>query len=146
MSNIKTKQTNEDVYHFIQNFAQTEQKRNDSHTLIEIMQEATGCEPKMWGPTMIGFGKYHYKSERSKQEGDWFIIGFSPRKAAISLYVYYGGKEQEKLLEELGKFKMGKACIYANKLSDINLEVLKKLIHGTLKRMRETHTILELKA
>ena len=92
------------------------------------MQEFTGFKPKMWGPTMIGFGVYHYKSERSRQEGDWPLVGFSPRKAAISLYVYTGAKEHEYLLKDLGKFTMGKACIYVKKLSDINQDALKRLM------------------
>jgi hypothetical protein len=86
----------------------------------------------MWGESIIGFGSYHYKSERSRQEGDWPLVGFSPRKAAISLYVYTGLKEHEHLLKDLGKFKMGKACIYVKKLSDINKEVLGKLIKETI--------------
>ncbi|MFV0390390.1 MAG: DUF1801 domain-containing protein, partial [Paludibacteraceae bacterium] len=83
MAAIKTKQTDADVAEFINSFAATDQKKQDSFELIKIMQAESGYEPKMWGPTMIGFGKYHYKSERSRQEGDWFIVGFSPRKAAI---------------------------------------------------------------
>jgi hypothetical protein len=125
MAEIKTKQTNVDVREFINTFADTEQKRKDSFELLKLMQDFTGYKPKMWGPTMIGFGKYHYKSERSRQEGDWPLVGFSPRKSAISLYVYTGRKEGEHLLKELGKFKMGKACIYVKKLSDINKDILK---------------------
>jgi len=86
----------------------------------------------MWGPSIIGFGSYHYKSEKSRQEGDWPLIGFSPRKAAISLYVYTGVKEHEYLLNDLGKFKMGKACIYVKKLSDLNQDILKKLMKETI--------------
>jgi hypothetical protein len=93
----------------------------------------------MWGPSIIGFDKYHYKSDRSTQEGDWPIIGFSPRKAAISLYVFTGLPEHEYLLENLGKFKMGKACIYVNKLSDINPEVLDKLMKETIKYMKSRY-------
>jgi hypothetical protein len=96
------------------------------------MQDVTGYEPKMWGGSIIGFGQYHYKSERSRQEGDWPLVGFSPRKAAISLYVYSGCAGQDELLKDLGKFKMGKACIYIKKLSDINQESLKKLIKSTV--------------
>ena len=103
------------------------------------MEDFTGYEPKMWGPTMIGFGMYHYKSDRSKQEGDWPLIGFSPRKAAISLYVYSGMPEHEHLLKDLGKYKMGKACIYVNKLSDINIEVLKKLMKETIDLLQERY-------
>jgi hypothetical protein len=132
MAELKTKQNNADVSEFINSFADTEQKRKDSFELLMLMQELTGFEPRMWGASIIGFGSYHYKSERSRQEGDWPLVGFSPRKGAISLYVYSGGTEQERLLEDLGKFKMGKGCIYAKKLSDINQEVLKKLIMGTI--------------
>lgn len=117
---------------FINSFADSEQKRKDSFELVKFMQDVTGYEPKMWGSSIIGFGSYHYKSERSRQEGDWPLIGFSPRKAAISLYVYSGSKEHEHLLEGLGKFKMGKACIYVKKLSDINQDVLKNLMKETI--------------
>ncbi len=136
MAEIKTKQTNADVYEFIKTFADTEQKRNDAVALVKMMQNFTGFEPKMWGPSIIGFGVYHYKSERSKQEGDWPLVGFSPRKAAISLYVYSEDKENEKLLADLGKFKMGKGCIYVKKLSDINHDVLKKIIKNTIKNLQ----------
>jgi hypothetical protein len=138
MAEIKTKQHSADVTEFINSFADTEQKRLDSFELVKLMQEFTGFEPKMWGPTIIGFGSFHYKSERSRQEGDWMLIGFSPRKAAISLYVFTGAKEHEYLLKDLWKFKMGKACIYIKKLSDINQEALKKL-------MKETVDYLQLK-
>lgn len=132
MAELKTKQTNADVIEFINSFADTEQKRQDSFALLKLMQEYTGLEPKMWGASIIGFGSYHYKSERSRQEGDWPLVGFSPRKAAISLYVYSGLPEHEYLLKDLGKFKMGKACIYVKKLSDINQYALKNLIRATI--------------
>lgn len=132
MAEIKTKQTNADVLEFINAFTDNEQKRKDSFELLKLMQEMTGYEPKIWGASIIGFGKYHYKSERSRQEGDWMLIGFSPRKAAISLYVYTGSAEHEHLLKNLGKFKIGKACIYINKLSDINQEALKIIIKTTI--------------
>lgn len=132
MAELKTKQTDADVREFIHTYADTEQKREDSFELLKIMQEFTGYEPKMWGESIIGFGSYHYKSERSSQEGDWPLIGFSPRKAAISLYVYTGSPEHEYLLKDLGKFKMGKACIYIKKLSDINVDVLKNLMKETM--------------
>ncbi len=132
MAEIKTKQTEADVIEFINTFADTEQKRADGFELLKLMQSFTGFEPKMWGTSMIGFGSYHYKSDRSKQEGDWPLVGFSPRKAAISLYVFTGAEEHEFLLEGLGKFKRGKACIYVKKLSDIDVEVLKKLMGETI--------------
>ena len=139
MAEIKTKQTDVDVTQFINSFADTEQKRADSFALLKLMQDFTGFEPKMWGPTIIGFGSYHYKSERSSQEGDWPLVGFSPRKAAISLYVFAGTKEQQKLLGELGKFKMGKGCIYIKKLADINPEILKKMIKETIDFLQEKY-------
>ncbi len=139
MAELKTKQNEADVHEFINTFADTEQKKKDSFEILKLMQDSTGFEPKMWGGTIIGFGQYHYKSERSRQEGDWPLVGFSPRKAAISLYVYYGGSKQEDLLKDLGKFKMGKACIYVKKLSDINQETLKKLMKSTIEFLQSKH-------
>lgn len=138
MAELKTKVTDASVVDFINHAADTDQKREDSLELLKIMKEFTGFEAKMWGTSMIGFGSYHYKSERSRQEGDWLLVGFSPRKAAISLYVYTGAKEHAHLLEGLGTYKMGKACIYIKKLSDINVEVLKKIMGATLEFLK-TH-------
>jgi len=132
MTGLKTKKTDADVSDFINSFAETEQRRNDSFELIKLMRDFTGFEPKMWGPSIIGFGSYHYKSDRSRQEGDWPMVGFSPRKAAISLYVYTGAPEHEHLLADLGKFKKGAACIYVKKLSDINQEALRQLMKATI--------------
>ena len=132
MAELKTKQNDANVNEFINAFADTEQKRKDSFELLKLMQNFTGYEPKMWGSSMIGFGSYHYKSDRSRQEGDWPLVGFSPRKVAISLYVFSGGAGQEQLLKELGKFKMGKGCIYIKKLTDINQDTLKKIMKSTI--------------
>jgi len=132
MAALKTQQTNASVEDFINSVADTEQKRKDSFELLKLMQDFTGYEPKMWGPSIIGFGSYHYKSEKSRQEGDWPLVGFSPRKAAISLYVYTGSPKHEHLLKDLGKFKMGKACMYVKKLSDINQDALKKIMKETI--------------
>ena len=136
MAELKTKKNEADVTEFINSFADTEQKRRDSFELLKLMGGFTGFEPKMWGSSIIGFGQYHYKSERSSQEGDWPLVGYSPRKAAISLYVYTGAPEHEHLLEGLGKFKKGAACIYVKKLSDINTEVLKKLMKTTIEYLQ----------
>lgn len=132
MAELKTKQHDGDVFEFIDTFANSEQKKADSFELVNIMQRLTGYEPKMWGASMIGFGSYHYKSERSKQEGDWPLVAFSPRKAAISLYVFTGNPEHEYLLKDLGEYKIGKACIYIKRLSDISLEALERLILATI--------------
>ena len=139
MAEIKTKQTDADVHEFIHSFANTEQKKKDSFELLKLMQDVTGYEPKMWGPSIIGFGKYHYKSDRSRQEGDWPLVGFSPRKAAISLYVHCGCEGQDELLERLGKYKMGKSCIYVKKLSDINPEVLKQMMLSTIDFLQQKY-------
>jgi hypothetical protein len=136
MVELKTKQNDANVRDFINSFADTEQKKEDSFEILKLMQDFTGFEAKMWGGSIIGFGQYHYKSERSRQEGDWPLLGFSPRKAAISFYVYSGCAGQEDLLKELGKFKMGKACIYVKKLSDINQETLKKLMKSTIEYLQ----------
>ena len=139
MAEVKTKRNNANVSEFIYQFVDSEQKRKDSFELIKLMQEVTGHKPKMWGPSIIGFGKYHYKSERSRQEGDWPLLGFSPRKAAISLYVYTGAKQHEYLLEDLGKFTMGKVCIYAKKLSDINQDALKRLMKVSIDYLQKKY-------
>ncbi|MDD2995603.1 MAG: DUF1801 domain-containing protein [Paludibacter sp.] len=139
MAALKTQPTQTNVAEFIRTFADSEQKQKDSFELIEIMRRVTGCEPQMWGPSMIGFGKYHYKSERSRQEGDWPLVGFSPRKAAISLYVFSGMPEHEYLLENLGKFKKGAACIYVKRLSDINIPVLKEIMKTTISFLKERY-------
>ena len=134
MATQKTQPTTQSITDFINSFVESEQKKKDSFELIKLMQEVSGFEPTMWGPSIIGFGSYHYKYD-SGHEGDAPLVGFSPRKSAISLYVYSGYMdfpEQDQMLQELGKFKMGKACIYVNKLSDINQDVLKKMIQSTI--------------
>lgn len=131
MAKNKTIETEKDVYEFIHEFADTEQKRKDSYEILELMKSVSGYEPKMWGPSIIGFGTYHYKY-KSGHEGDAPILGFSPRKSAISLYVYTGLDEHEHLLEGLGKFKIGKVCIYVNKLSDIKIDKLTRMMKETI--------------
>jgi hypothetical protein len=128
----KTKVTEIEVVDFINSFVDSEEKKQDSLQLIELMQKWSGFEPKMWGPTIIGFGSYHYKYATGR-EGDCLLIGFSPRKKEFSLYVYTPNQENEDLLNKLGKFKMGKACIYINRLIDIDLDVLKELCIATIK-------------
>lgn len=138
MAKNKTAETNENVEEFIRSFADTEQKREDSFELLQLMETLSGYKPKMWGPSIIGFESYHYRYE-SGHEGDAPLLGFSPRKSAISLYVYTGRREHEHLLENLGKFKMGKVCIYVKKLSDINRDELKTLIQTTLDYMESKY-------
>lgn len=137
MTTLKTSFTDEDVASFIEN-VDNEQKRNDSYALISLMEKATGEKAKMFGPTIVGFGQYHYKYD-SGHEGDAPLLGFSPRKAAISLYIYSGGKQQDELLKSLGKYKMGKACIYVKKLSDINLDVLEDMMKDSIQFTSEKY-------
>lgn len=140
MAELKTKATEVSVEEFINSFADTEQKKQDSFELVKIMQEHTGHPPKMWGPSIVGFGRYDYKYE-SGHGGSMPIAGFSPRKSAISLYVFTGLQEHEHLLDGLGKFKMGKACIYVKKLSDINTDQLKKLMDASIAYLREKYVV-----
>ena len=134
----KTTETEVNVIDFINSFADSEQKKQDSFRLIELMQKWSGFKPKMWGPTMVGFGSYHYKYA-SGHEGDAMLIGFSPRKAEFSLYVSAPGNDNKQLLAKLGKYKMGKACIYFKKLSDLDLDILEKLSKATIKYINENH-------
>lgn len=126
----KTKATAVNVTEFIQNI-DNEVKRNDSFQLVEIYKSITGFEAKMWGPTIIGFGSYHYKYA-SGHQGDMPIAAFSPRKDAIVFYISDEIENREQLLEKLGKHKTGKVCVYVKKLADIDLTVLKKLVMATI--------------
>lgn len=127
MSEIKTKQTDASPEDFINAIAD-EKKRQDGLSLLKMYTAITGQPAKMWGPSMIGFGIYHYKSERSSQEGDWPLAAFSPRKASLTLYVMPGVNDYSDLLEKLGKHKTSKGCLYINKLADVDLDVLQQII------------------
>lgn len=135
MAKNKTTTTDASVTDFINAFVDSDQKRNDSYALIKLMQAVSGYEPKMYGPSIIGFGNYHYKYA-SGHQGDAPLIGFSPRKAAISLYVFTGLPEHEYLIENLGKFKMGKACIYIKKMSDIDQQKLIAVMKESIKYLK----------
>ncbi|MGV3632321.1 MAG: DUF1801 domain-containing protein [Bacteroidota bacterium] len=126
----KTHETKDSVNDFIA-LVENEQKRKDSFRLIEIMSELTGCEARMWGPSIIGFGSYHYKYD-SGHEGSAPLLGFSPRKAAISLYIYADTEASREILPQLGKFTMGKSCIYVKKLSDVNETVISELANEAI--------------
>jgi len=131
----KMKENDNSVVEFIESVG-NEKKKADAYKLLEIFEEVTGCKAKMWGTSIIGFGKYHYKYA-SGHEGDAPLVGFSPRKAKISLYLLYESEEREKLLGNFGKHTKSKACIYINKLADINTEVLKELIKRTVETYRK---------
>jgi len=127
MGTIKTFVSDASVEDFI-NSVESDIKKADAFRILEIYKKATNEEPKMWGSSIIGFGQYHYKSERSKQEGDWPLAGFSPRKQNLTLYIMPGFNDYSDLLAMLGKHKTSKACLYINKLSDVDLEVLERLV------------------
>ena len=141
MAELKTKKTTASVAAFLA-AVEDEEKRKDCQELLKIFEKVTGEKPAMWGTSIIGFGQYHYKSERSKQEGDWPLTGFSPRKQNITLYIMAGFGEQKKLLEKIGKHKIsGGSCLYIKRLSDINVDVLKELIKAGLKVMKERYKV-----
>lgn len=140
MAKNKTTFTQENVADFIHTFTDSPTKQQDSLQLIDLMEKVTGKPAVMWGPSIVGFGKYHYQYA-SGHQGDAPTLGFSPRKAAISLYVFTGLDEHAHLLEGLGKFKMGKACIYVNKLADIDLAVLENLMRFSLNYLKETYSV-----
>ena len=135
MAEPKTKITNQDPKDFL-NTIEPEQKRKDSFALLDIFAKVTGEKPVMWGSSIVGFGKYHYKSERSRQEGDWLLVGFSPRKQNLTLYIMHGNEENKDLLTKLGKHKVGGGCLYINKLSDVDQKVLETLIENSFHSKR----------
>lgn len=135
MKENKTKQTDINVGDYLDSIEDPKRK-NDCIIVAGIMKEITGEEPKMWGDSIVGFGSYHYKYA-SGREGDWFITGFSSRKQNLSIYLHYGFEEEKKLMEKLGKYKTGKACLYIKKIEDISQEVLKELIEKSIEKSRE---------
>lgn len=137
MYELKTKETESSVIEFIEN-VENIKKREDAYKLLDIFSETTGFTAKMWGPSIIGFGSYHYKYA-SGHEGDAAVVGFSPRKAKISLYFAPGDAKREDLLKDFGKHTSGKACVYINKVADIDVDVLKALINQSVIFLRNTY-------
>ena len=132
LAEIKTKQTEASVASFIDSLPD-EQKRKDSEIIIKLMEKATKEKPKMWGSSMIGFGKLRYKSPATGREVDWFKMGFSPRKANFSLHLVLDIKKHADTLKQLGKHKTGVGCLYINKLADVDMKVLEKMITAAAK-------------
>ena len=131
LAKIKTTQNATSVVGFIDTVPD-EQKRKDCHVILKMMQKATKDEPKMWGSSIIGFGNVRYKSPASGREVDWFKIGFSPRKANLTVYLIDLTKHAE-ALKKLGKHKAGGGCLYINKLADVDMKVLEKMISAGAK-------------
>lgn len=134
----KTKETESSVIEFIES-VESPKKRENAYQLLDIFTETTGFQAKMWGPSIIGFGSYHYKYE-SGHEGDAPLVGFSPRKTKISLYFATGDTERELLLQNFGKYTSGKGCVYINKVADIDVEVLKSLISESVHFLKKTYS------
>jgi hypothetical protein len=130
MAELKTKPTEVSVADFLAR-VESEQVRDDCREIIKLMKKATGFPAKMWGPSIIGFGQYHYKYE-SGHEGDMCLVGFSPRKGNLTLYVLGDFPGQEALLKKLGKCKVSKACLYVKKLEDIDMKVLEKIVKDSV--------------
>lgn len=137
MYKLKTTENDNSVMEFIEQ-VESPKKREDACRLLDIFTETTGYPAKMWGPSIIGFGSYHYKY-KSGHEGDAPLVGFSPRKAKISLYMATGDPEREVLLQDFGKHTTGKACVYINKVDDIDVEVLRKMIKQSVAFLREMY-------
>ena len=127
LAEIKTKQTSSSVKDFVDSIAD-EQKRKDSQVILNMMEKATKEDPKMWGSSMIGFGNVRYKSPATGREVDWFKMGFAPRKANLSLHIGLDVKRHADSLKQLGKYKTGVGCLYINKLEDVDIKVLEKII------------------
>ncbi len=144
MTELKTKKTEASVEGFLNSIAD-EQRRADCFTVLEMMKKATKTEPKMWGSSIVGFGSYHYKYATG-HEGDCCLIGFSPRKQNLTLYLTDGLEQHQELLNQLGKHKIGKSCLYINKLVDIDLKVLKQMFQHSIAKVKKMGILSESKS
>jgi hypothetical protein len=137
MAKLKTQKNDASVVDFL-NAVSDERKRQDSLAILELMRDVTGEEPAMWGSSIIGFGGYRYKYA-SGREGEWFLVGFAPRKQNLTLYIMSGFDKYDSLLAELGKHKTGKSCLYINKLTDVDLPTLRELVRRSVAHVAETN-------
>jgi hypothetical protein len=137
MPDLKTRKTDASVQDFL-NAVEHPTRRADGFAILEMMRQITGKEPAMWGPSIVGFGSYTYKYA-SGQEGEWPVVGFSPRKRNLTLYIMSGFDQYEELLAKLGKYKTGKSCLYINKLADVDREILEELVRRSVDFVREAY-------
>jgi len=140
MAELKTQKNNASVKAFLQ-AVPDEQQRQDSLALLKIFTEVSGEKATMWGTSIVGFGQYHYKSERSTQEGDWLLTGFSPRKQNLTLYVMSAAVKSPALLKKLGKCKASGGCLYIKRLSDVDMSVLKELIRASFVYVKKNYGV-----
>jgi len=138
MAELKTIKTDASVQEFL-DAVEHPTRRKDSFTILEMMREITGTEPALWGPSIVGFDTYHYKYA-SGREGEWPVVGFSPRKQNLTLYIMDGFESYDALLARLGKYKTGKSCLYINKLADVDQDALRELVRQSVDQVRATHT------
>ncbi len=138
MAELKTKPTDQDVEAFL-NAIPDPGRREDCFTLLELMKKVTRSEPRMWGPSIVGFGSYHYRYA-SGREGDWMLTGFSPRKQNLTLYIMTGFDQAGELMARLGTHTTGKSCLYLKRLADVDLPTLKKLIQGSVRHLKKAKT------
>lgn len=139
MSTLKTQANDSDPSAYL-NTIEPEQKREDAHAIMQLMQEVTGDAPTMWGESIIGFGSYHYKYA-SGRDGNWFLTGFAPRKANLTLYIMSGFDQYDELLSKLGKYKTGKSCLYIKTLADVDQDVLRELVQRSVEHMAATNEV-----
>jgi hypothetical protein len=137
VAELKTKKNDASVDDFL-NSVENEKRRKDSFVVLDLIKEVTNEEPKMWGDSIIGFGSYHYKYA-SGREADWFLTGFSPRKQSLTLYIMSGFDAYDELLNDLGKHKTGKSCLYINKIEDVDLDVLRDLVEQSVNHMKKSN-------
>jgi hypothetical protein len=138
MAELKTRKTRKSVRVFLKR-VENERRRTDSVELLEIFTQVTKMSPKLWGDSIVGFGEYHYESERSSQKGDWPLTGFSPGKQNMTVYIMPGFKNYQDLLAKLGKHKTSVSCIYFNRLDNIDVKVLKQIIRRSVADMKKMH-------
>jgi hypothetical protein len=134
MAELKTKKNDGSVEAFLAGIADPK-RREDALAVMKLMKSITRAEPTMWGDSIVGFDSYHYVY-KSGREGDWFLTGFSPRKQALTLYIMAGFSRYEALMQQLGKYRTGKACLYINKLEDVDLKVLRELITESVRHLK----------
>src|SRR5688572_32795367 len=136
MAELKTKATTASVSDFLAAI-EDDESREDCLAVMKIMKKATGAEPKMWGPSIVGFGDHRYKYE-SGRELDWFLTGFSPRKRELTLYIMPGFERYAELMSSLGKYKTGKSCLYIKSVADVDMKVLRTLVEESVKHMKKS--------
>ena len=141
MADNKSRPTEVDPHDFLDT-VENPTRRSDAEVLLEMMKRVTGCEPRMWGPSIIGFGRYHYRYD-SGREGDSMITGFSPRKANLVIYVMPGYEDRTEQLDALGKHRLGKSCLYVNRLADVDLSVLEQIVADGVAEMRSAYETFE---